>query len=121
MRIVVSKYKGYNGQNFIFLIDNKEVKFNASEITALRISDNNIAKLLSLSVDNLFRVAVFWDNYGYYVLQKHSGVYELFDAMTDRSTGEIFPNSLDIPKTFNDKPIQHIQRKILISEIITSV
>ena len=87
MRIVLAQYKGHINNNFIFAVNKQNIIFMPHEITVIDMPLMDLIRLMQKEINSWYKLSVFWDPYGYYVMKNKNGKYDLYDALTNINTG----------------------------------
>jgi hypothetical protein len=116
MRIVQAQYKGHINNNFIFAVNKQNIIFMPHEITVISMPLVDLIKIMHKEINSWYKLAVFWDPYGYYVVKTKTGKYDLYDALTNINTGTTYETLESIPEKYMYKYVQKYQRKILLAK-----
>jgi hypothetical protein len=77
----------------------------------------DLIRLMQKEINSWYKLSVFWDPYGYYVMKNKNGKYDLYDALTNINTGTTYETFESIPSKYMYKYVQKYQRKILLAKI----
>jgi hypothetical protein len=117
MRLILAQYKGHINNNFIFAVNKQNIIFMPYEITVINLPLVDLIKCMQKEIGSWYKLAVFWDSYGYYVMKNKANTYDLYDALTNINTGTTYEAFEAIPDKYMYKPIQKYQRKLLLAKI----
>lgn len=118
MRVELAQYKGYTDGNFLFRIEKfkTNVILKPYEITVVNIPLVDLIKYMQKDIGVTYKLALFWDSYGYYASKNKDNGYDLYDALTHINTGTTYETFESIPDKYMFKPIQKYQRKLLLAK-----
>ncbi len=116
MNYTLAKYVGYSPEShkFVFLTkSNKQILFNLNEISCI-LPEKDAILYMDKMVNKVFQIAFHYGNFGYYLKYQGSGMYLIYDAVTNDPVNNIGYLLNEAPAQLHNKPILRYPMKMLV-------